>query len=186
MGMIGVRYVQCDPVHDVRSMVHNDYWTGGMMKAECPLNNKFAYLEKYRFRHGNAYIGHEAPDMECTCGYYAYDSLPHMDGIAIIQAIFASVIIVGGYGKVVQHEKGFRSEYMQPLSVIWPFEIEELSIRLEQQEAIRDERGVTLVMKGSWDHYGYTHASFSTALRVSKLLSIPIVDGDRAKEMLGE
>jgi hypothetical protein len=176
VAVIGVRYVQHTSqsgIQHVLSILHYQDWTGEMMQSFCTVADQ----EK-----------HSTPHQDCTCGFYAYKNIASMDGMSVRKGFpnHLAVIVVGGYGRVVEHEKGFRSEYMQPLSVIWPIEIEEMVIALGNPEIRKSEFGFTAIYKSNLEHYRYVPAELDTARRTAGLLNIPIIDVDRAKEMLGE
>lgn len=66
--------------------------------------------------HASACASCDAPRMRCTCGLYAYGwldhALPNWPGSSRILGI------VRGWGRVVLHELGWRSQFAQPLLLV--------------------------------------------------------------------
>lgn len=89
-----------------------------------------------------------------------------MDGLVDWIAPSAVTVLVEAYGKVIICKRGFRAEYMKPVSVIWPLEISET-------------RGVS-VMHGSailthWEHYRFIVPELDLAIKASKIMDIPLI-----------
>lgn len=61
---------------------------------------------------------HMAPDAECSCGFYSYKTLELLQENHNIEAVHAEVWI---WGRVIEHEKGYRSQYMY-VNKIWVLE----------------------------------------------------------------
>lgn len=63
---------------------------------------------------------HESPSWQCTCGYYAFKNLPHPWGEDVRElfsdgdVVFAAVHLSG---HVIEHEKGYRAQYIKPIAV---------------------------------------------------------------------
>lgn len=97
----------------LRSPIQDDYWPGGIAtQAAC---------EK----------GHDAPEYDCTCGIYAMREAvglfpPHVQ----LRYLWGSEIMLFGevalWGKVIEHDNGFRATYAYPTRIylpqtLWPY-----------------------------------------------------------------
>lgn len=65
-------------------------------------------------------FSHESPHWQCSCGYYSFKALPHPWGDDVREifsdgdVVFAAVHLSG---KVIEHEKGYRAQYIKPIAV---------------------------------------------------------------------
>src|SRR4030095_5891542 len=63
---------------------------------------------------------HMVPNLNCQCGFWAYDSLPHMKTStnycwgSMIKSVRGVII---AWGRIQLTEKGFRAEYAQPIAL---------------------------------------------------------------------
>lgn len=63
---------------------------------------------------------HESPSWQCSCGYYAFKNLPHPWGEDVRElfsdgdVVFAAVHLSG---KVIEHDRGYRAQYIKPIAV---------------------------------------------------------------------
>lgn len=61
-----------------------------------------------------SHISHDAPDAGCNCGLHAYYELyPHL---TTAPRMVAGAIVA--WGRVVEHERGFRAQYARPLALL--------------------------------------------------------------------
>ncbi len=59
--------------------------------------------------------GHEAPDPQCRCGYYAYYELPEEPDMPAPEAVWGAVV---AWGRIVECERGFRAQYARPVAML--------------------------------------------------------------------
>jgi hypothetical protein len=64
--------------------------------------------------------GHDAPHEECTCGIYAVKTRQHFRGAGYERyGIYGEVYL---WGKVVEHELGYRAQFAYPKNFVVPLE----------------------------------------------------------------
>jgi hypothetical protein len=92
-------------------------------------------------------VPHRAPDVDCSCGYYAADP----DTIFAIQGpvehLVDGTLVVGpvkGWGRVVPHTFGWRAEYAKPLG-FYDLTVPPIS-RADRSRVIPHSRGATLIV----------------------------------------
>lgn len=82
-------------------------------EAECLLGN------------GRPACKHDVPTKKCTCGFYAYAEFPDASETCqrfngahrMVQPSFEFITLVAGWGRVVTHDKGFRTSRMQIVAI---------------------------------------------------------------------
>lgn len=93
----------------------------------CPYRNRFWHLDSVteaecippdkEWRR----VPHEPPGSNCTCGLYAYNSLTELrTSIRPMTYLPLAVGLVLGWGRIVQHEKGWRAQYAKPVAIAEP------------------------------------------------------------------
>jgi hypothetical protein len=65
----------------------------------------------YALCNGNPFIGHDAPDLDCACGIYAYDSPDNPSLRADSSALWGEVML---WGDVLVCDSGYRAQYAYP------------------------------------------------------------------------
>lgn len=166
--MIGVRYnlqVQ-DRVTSVTNYGKDCYWDGRLLKATC-------YRKPHKPDH------RDVPEDGCYCGMYAYSKISYMDGIVDWLSSAAITVLVEAYGKIILHTKGFRSEYMRPMYVIWPLEITEL--RLDYEKTIK---AGSVSSMAQWTRDRVFYPNVDLAIKASKILGVPVIPPEVAEEIL--
>ena len=84
-----------------------------------------------RFAKCFALRGHDAPYRDCNCGWAAYYTLPEEPDLPAIECVWGAVV---AWGKIVEHETGFRAEYARPLALLdrkHPADSRERGLRLQ-------------------------------------------------------
>jgi hypothetical protein len=104
------------------SVTHHDYFWAPRreMRAECDLD-----------RHGPETV----PDEGCTCGFYSAKTLEHLQSLGYIGKVgrAGKVPVVGRlnlWGKVIECDQGWRSEYAYPAELYVPHCNWKLGVRL--------------------------------------------------------
>lgn len=59
--------------------------------------------------------GHEAPHRDCNCGFSAYYELPAEPELPAPDAVWG---VIAAWGRVVEHEHGFRAQYARPVALL--------------------------------------------------------------------
>ena len=83
---------------------------------------------------GNTHDAHEVPQTDCTCGVYAAKNVEHLRKIGLDRrGVIGEVNL---WGKVVEHEQGFRAQFAYPRILILPpgmalFSTKEVESRLK-------------------------------------------------------
>jgi len=83
---------------------------------------------------GNAHEAHQVPQPECTCGVYAAKSREHLRSMGYERYGICGQVHL--WGKVVEHERGFRAQFAYPKSLVLtpdliPPDTKEMELRLE-------------------------------------------------------
>ena len=63
---------------------------------------------------GSGYDTHNAPEPECVCGIYATRTAAQLNQLDYAQRLFGEVWL---WGRVVEHEDGYRAQYAYPKSL---------------------------------------------------------------------
>ena len=108
---------------------------------------------------GTAHDAHEPPHLDCTCGVYASKNLEHLRKIGLDRhGVIGEVNL---WGKLVEHEQGFRAQFAYPKSLVLtpdliPSDTREMESRLEALAAydidvlmLGGGRKIPLCRKGS-------------------------------------
>lgn len=68
---------------------------------------------------------HKAPFETCACGVYALRSLTQLDVWKTALSSSTHVVVgkVALWGKIIEHEHGFRSQFAYPAALLLPFQI---------------------------------------------------------------
>ncbi len=110
MSLYGIRLFQEFGNHVYSPLFTEIRWDNKIQHAEC--RNTF-------FNIGKA-LPHAAPSNLCVCGFYANWTLKDMlesanssQANAILGYNFLGIGLVEAFGKVILHERGFKSEYMR-------------------------------------------------------------------------
>ena len=88
-----------------------------------------------RFAKCFALRGHDAPYRDCNCGWAAYYTLPEDPELPAIECVWGAVV---AWGRIVEHETGFRAEYARPLALLdckHPADMRERGLRLQNAAA---------------------------------------------------
>jgi len=73
--------------------------------------------------------GHDAPTRDCNCGFAAYYALPAEPDLPAHEAIWGAIV---AWGRIVEHETGFRAEHARPIALLdlgHPDDIRERGLR---------------------------------------------------------
>lgn len=109
------------------SLFHSTVWPAdGPLRASC--EQRASSLASWIRRHFSRKVeGHPAPAWGCECGIYAMSRLEDEEELRISPHIcqrgpLDRVLRVAGvaqlWGRVVQHDRGYRAEYAQPLRLL--------------------------------------------------------------------
>jgi hypothetical protein len=109
--MTGYRVWRLDGDHvKIRSLTLNLVWPRGVMTAKC---EREWWLRPHIGPWGKPV--HEAPDRECECGIYSTQTLWDALLIGRIEYPYHKIVVgeVEIWGRIVEHKKGYRSEFAQ-------------------------------------------------------------------------
>jgi hypothetical protein len=70
---------------------------------------------------------HDTPQADCTCGVYASKSLDHLRRLGHAEQRITGEVCL--WGKVIEHEHGWRAEFAYPKTFVVPIEMVPLGIR---------------------------------------------------------
>ena len=73
---------------------------------------------------------HDAPHLKCTCGIYASKSLEHLRRPGYQRSLIYGQVLL--WGTMVEHQRGWRSQYAYPQSLLLPAQV--LPVRLMEIE----------------------------------------------------
>jgi hypothetical protein len=99
--------------------------------------------------------GHEAPDETCSCGIYAFKSLPALLVSLSPRRDYDAIGEIALWGKVIVAERGYRADHAYPLSIT----------------LLGIEQGNFMVMKHELGSYGVpvSIATYENVLRLANL-----------------
>jgi len=98
----------------------------GPLRATCE-KRPGSLVEWFRRRFRRPIESHSVPDWNCECGVYGLADLKHDESLEISPQFYQRgpldrvVRVVGVaqlWGRVVQHEHGYRAEYARPLTLL--------------------------------------------------------------------
>jgi len=113
----------------------------------------------------------ELPSLKCTCGVYAAKNIEHLNRCGYSK--FAARGEVFMWGRVVEHERGWRAEFAYPKSLVLmpsaiPFSLSAIEVRLKTLTAFgadifiqQDHERISFWKKGS----GYDAAGLDYVIR---------------------
>ena len=114
----------------VQSLMNGTSWTNAELKAEHkrPSSGPFYRFIVFEEKRGVP-AGHEAPHVDCDCGIYGV--LSHAQIPLWLYESYTDntdhkfVCVIELYGRIIEHEKGYRAEYARPVAVLdylhgWP------------------------------------------------------------------
>ena len=111
--IIGYRVWQLD-ANRLRSLNGEQWSPGKALAARCRALSYGPIVG----RAGAAHDPHKPPQIECTCGVYAARGLEHLRSMGCPKyAIHGEVYL---WGKVVEHELGWRAQFAYPKSLFLP------------------------------------------------------------------
>lgn len=102
-----------------------EYFGVGDKRVVSPYRNQHKWWPhrtspkaKCELQSGQMGFEHPSPAMRCQCGYYAYvefDEARNAQQLfrGVVPMNFEFVVLVSGWGRLITHEIGFRSEYME-------------------------------------------------------------------------
>ena len=109
----------------LRSLNGEPWRTGEPLEARCRLS-EFAHWRRHRAN----LRPHDAPHLKCTCGIYASKSLEHLRRPGYQRSLIYGKVLL--WGTLVEHQRGWRSQYAYPQSFLLPPEV--LPVRLMEIE----------------------------------------------------
>ena len=59
--------------------------------------------------------GHEAPHRDCNCGIAAYYALDAEPELPAPEALWGAIV---AWGRIVEHERGFRAQFARPVALL--------------------------------------------------------------------
>lgn len=109
----------------LRSLNGETWQPGQPLEARCRLSGFV-----HRRRRGASLRPHDAPHLNCTCGIYAGKSLEHLRRPGYQGSLIYGQVLL--WGAIIEHERGWRSQYAYPQSFLLPPGV--LPIRLMEIE----------------------------------------------------
>ena len=104
--------------------------------------------------------GHDAPHRDCNCGFAAYYALPEEPALPAPEAVWGAIC---AWGRVVEHETGFRAQYARPIALLdhrHPRDLREKGRRIENAA---DAYGVPLLARDELVAYARWHGELRAA-----------------------
>ena len=109
------------------SLFHSTVWPAdGPLRAKCEQRSG-SLAGWIRRRFSRKVDGHPAPAWGCECGIYAMSRLedeedlkvsPHISQRGPMDRVMRVAGVAQLWGRVVQHDRGYRAEYAQPLRLL--------------------------------------------------------------------
>ncbi len=126
-----------------------------------------------------------SPAETCKCGFYNFRDL-RSAGIVMTATLMDGVMLVTeSAGKIIMHDRGFRSQYCRPVGVVFPFTYK-MESRSFRQDDVVIERHLRNGPDGLWQdakawvkdqhvriEHGYTLSDDS--IMVAQKLRIPVI-----------
>ena len=109
----------------LRSLNGKTWQHGEPLEAKCRLS-EFVHWRRHRAK----LRPHDAPHLNCTCGIYASKSLEHLRRPGYQRSLIYGQGLL--WGTIVEHQRGWRSQYAYPQSFLLPPEV--LPVRLMEIE----------------------------------------------------
>jgi hypothetical protein len=109
----------------LRSLNGETWQHGEPLEARCRLS-EFVHWRRHRAN----LRPHDAPHLSCTCGIYASKSLEHFRRPGYQRSLIYGQVLL--WGTIVEHQRGWRSQYAYPQSFLLPPEV--LPVRLMEIE----------------------------------------------------
>jgi hypothetical protein len=104
--IVGYRAWQWDDA-GLRSLNGESWRPGEPLEARCTVS-EFAQCRRCRASH----CLHDAPQLKCTCGIYASNSLEHLRWPGYGRSLVYGQVQL--WGTLVEHERGWRAQYAYP------------------------------------------------------------------------
>ena len=104
--------------------------------------------------------GHEAPHRECNCGYAAYYDLPEEPAVPAPEATWGAIC---AWGRIVEHETGFRAQYARAIALLdvrHPRDLREKGRRIENAA---DAYGIPVLPRDELLAYAKWHGELRAA-----------------------
>ncbi|MGH8933232.1 MAG: hypothetical protein ACRDZO_22015 [Egibacteraceae bacterium] len=95
----------------------------GPLRAECLVGDTEGFRPAGWGQHavGEDATCAECPALNCTCGIYAGTLLAEVRQVSYARShLHLAFGIVQGWGRVVEHERGWRAEYARPVALLKP------------------------------------------------------------------
>ena len=109
----------------LRSLNGKTWQHGEPLEAKCRLS-EFVHCRRHRAK----LRPHDAPLLNCACGIYASKSLEHLRRPGYQRSLIYGQVLL--WGTIVEHQRGWRSQYAYPQSFLLPPEV--LPVRLMEIE----------------------------------------------------
>jgi hypothetical protein len=99
---------------------------------------------------------HAAPKWNCECGIYAFAGLQQDEALELspqfyhrgpVDRVMRVAGVVQLWGRVVQHEHGYRAEYARPLKMLAGPSLTRLRVAGDLLDAIADRYAIRLVTR---------------------------------------
>lgn len=113
----------------LRSLNGEPWRPGEPLEASCRLS-EFTHWRRHRVD----LRPHDAPHLKCTCGIYASKNLEHLRRPGYQRSLIYGQVLL--WGTLVEHQRGWRSQYAYPQSFLLPPQVlpvalKEIETRLE-------------------------------------------------------
>ncbi len=111
----------------LRSLNGETWHHGEPLEARCRSSERLHWR-----RHRANPRPHDAPHLHCTCGIYASKSVEHLRRPGYQRSLIYGQVLL--WGTIVEHQRGWRSQYAYPQSFLLPPEV--LPVRLMEIETL--------------------------------------------------
>ena len=123
--IIGYRTWQWDRA-GLRSLNGERWRPRKPLEARCSVCDFALWRRGHKAEHSS----HSAPHLKCTCGIYASNSLEHLRWPGFERFLIYGRVLL--WGTIVEHQRGWRSQYAYPQSFLLPVQV--LPVRLVEIE----------------------------------------------------